>query len=410
MKKDLKTEHKLILSCIKINPNTIELEQINSLIPLVEDWDYLIATIIGRGIGPLFYKKLPYLSNSFLIPSVVKAKLQQVYYKTFSRSTVLHEHFRNIATAFAAQGIPVIALKGIYLSEWLYKDIGLRQLSDIDLLIKEENGPLCISILTRLGYTQVYDGRSEFVLKNSEFVHYMPMTLNGVSIELHIKVHRKSEVYQIEPDELWKNAIANQIYNSTVFALNLNDLLIHLCVHLDKHFREGHVQFTCFSDITNLLNEYHDTIDWDSFIETCRLHNSESVVLRYIVLVNKYMNAPVPELIVQKYCLLLTKKDEELFIKYLKGYTNFGSSAPVATHLANLKKLDSYSEKLRYIWEDLFPTRLFMLEKYGLQPAVGSQHSAVGIKQNFKQKFWWLWYPYRWWIGVKGVFKVISGK
>jgi len=30
--------------------------------------------------------------------------------------------------------------------------------------------------------------------------------------------------------------------------------------------------------------------------------------------------------------------------------------------------------------------------------------------QNFKLRFWWLWYPYRWAIGLRGLFKVISGK
>jgi hypothetical protein len=36
-----------------------------------------------------------------------------------------------------------------------------------------------------------------------------------------------------------------------------------------------------------------------------------------------------------------------------------------------------------------------MIEKYGLAP------------NPLKGAFWWLWYPYRWWVGVKGVFKLI---
>ena len=84
----LKIEDKLILSCIKIKPTPDELEQLNELILLVQDWDYLINTIIDRGIGPLLYTKLPLLRNSSLIPTPVQTKLQQVYFKTFSRSTI----------------------------------------------------------------------------------------------------------------------------------------------------------------------------------------------------------------------------------------------------------------------------------------------------------------------------------
>ena len=86
---ELKAEDRLILSCIKINPTPNELEQINDLIPEIQNWEYLISTIIDRGIGPLLHKKLPLLTNSLLIPETVQSKLQQVYYKTFSRCTLL---------------------------------------------------------------------------------------------------------------------------------------------------------------------------------------------------------------------------------------------------------------------------------------------------------------------------------
>ena len=51
----LSPEDKLILSSIKLHPNTTELEKLNGLIPLVQDWDYLISTIIDRGIAPLLF-------------------------------------------------------------------------------------------------------------------------------------------------------------------------------------------------------------------------------------------------------------------------------------------------------------------------------------------------------------------
>ena len=281
---ELKAEDLLILSCVKLEPNAMELDQINSLIPQVQDWDYLIKAIIDRGIGPLFFKKLTLLSNSSQIPENIKNKLQQVYYKTLSRSTILYMHFRKIAEAFAVENIPVIVLKGIYLSEWLYQDIGLRQFSDIDLLVKEEDGLKCLAILAELGYKPIDDIRSNYVKNNLEIIHYPPMVLNGASIEIHIKLQRKSEKYHLFVDDLWKNAISETVNNTFVFALNNNDLLIHLCIHLDKHFREGHVQFTCFNDITNLLDKVANIIDWKVFGNTCRKYNCENIVFKYICL------------------------------------------------------------------------------------------------------------------------------
>jgi len=387
---ELKPEDRLILSSIKIEPTPAEMEQLNGLILQISDWDYLIKTITDRGIGPLLFKKLPLLSNSPLIPEEIKIKLQQVYYKTFSRSMVLYEHFRKIAEAFDSNEIQVIALKGIYLSEWLYQDIGLRQFSDIDLLVKENDGKKCLAILQKMGYKPCDGSVTKFIGTKTEIIHYAPMVLNAVSVEIHNKLHRSTEEYDLNVDVLWKNAIPATVNNTTVFALNTNDLLIHLCIHLDKHFRGSNVQFTCFNDITNILNKFANKIDWDLFTEACRFYKCEDIVFKYLVLINKYINAPVPDIIILKYDFLLTEKDELLFCKYLSGY--IGTFSAVPTHFGNLKQIDALSDRIRYVRDLLFPPKSFMIPKYKIR------NPALVL----------FYYPYRYFVGLKGFVSYIK--
>lgn len=385
---ELRVEDRLILSCIKLKPTRKELEHVNGLIPLIRDWDYLINTIIDRGIGPLLYTKLPHLSNSSLIPTPVQTKLKQVYYKTFSRSTILYEHFRKIASVFVAQNIPVIGLKGIYLSEWLYQDIGLRQFSDIDLLVKKEDALTCISLLTSMGYKPSTSSKFAEIVDaelQKDIIHYPPMISNGLSVELHIKLHSKNEKFNLDVTELWKNAISTIVNGVNVQTLNITDLLIHLCLHLNKHFRAGHVQFTGFNDITNLLEKYAETINWNEFRESCRRYKCEEVVFEYIVLVNKYMNAAVPPDLIQNFSILLTKKDEQLFFKYLKG--DAVSLVTLSSHFGYLKNVHSLSRKVRYVWDILFPSKAYMVQAYQIN------HPGLLL----------FYYPYRYYIGVRGV-------
>ena len=380
-------EDKLILSSIKINPSISELEQIDNLILEAKDWDYLIKTVIDRGIAPLLFKKLPSLKNRSLIPDIVQAKLQQTYYITISRGTLLLNYFQHIAKAFSNQGIPVVVLKGVYLSENLYHDIGLRQFSDIDLLVHEEDGERCLDILRNLGYRAVSALKlSEFVNSQFDTVHYTPMVLNGVSIEIHIKLHRKGEKYNLLTSELWKNAVAVTVNKCNVFALEINDLLIHLCVHLDKHFQVGKVQFTCLSDITNVLNENEARFDWDVFTASCRLYKSEEIVFKYIILVNKYMNAPVPADVINKYGYLLTDKTEQMFHRYLKGLVVSGYVA-LSSHFYCLKEVTKFSNKVRYILGVLLPPKDFMIGRYKIK------YSALVA----------FYYPLRWSEGIRGV-------
>jgi len=391
-KMKMQVEDKLILSCVKINASLSELECINDLIPLIQDWDYLIKTIIERGIGPLLYKKLSFLSNSSLIPETVKTKLYQVYYKTFSRSALLYEHFRKIVEEFSLHEIPVIALKGVYLSEWLYQDIGLRQFSDIDLLIKETNGDECLIILSELGYKPSEIGLSKFVLSQLEIVHYPAMLLESVSVELHIKLHYKKESYNLIVDELWKNSISETINGMKVSVLNRYDLLIHLCLHLDKHFQGGHVQFTCFNDITNLLERYKETLNWNQLIETCKLYKCEEIVFKYIIMNHKYLNASMPSDMFKKYSALLLANDELVFYKKLKFNKDVFSFVP--THLKALKKIEKYSDKIKYFSDILFPSKDFMIQVYNIK------HTSLYL----------FYYPYRYYIGIRGVMNYLKKK
>lgn len=387
----LSPEDKLILSAVKLHPTTKELEQMNNLIPQIQRWDYVAAIGIDRGIAPLLHKKLPLLGNSGLIPEQTKSKLQQAYYKTFSRSMLMYEHFRKVTEAFASHNVPVIALKGIYLSEWLYEDIGLRQFSDIDLLVKREDGEKCQAILAGMGYMPENDNETEFE-KKLEVVHYTPMVLNGVSIEIHVKLHQNNEKYCVSIDELWKNALVEVLNKTTVYSLCLNDLLVHLCIHLDRHFFQGHVQFTCFNDITNLLDIQADKLDWEALIRACRLYNCETQVFKWIILVNKYMNAPVPNEIIEKYGALLTLKDEQLFLKYLNGYVGFTTG--MHKHFGNFKYLDSFSDQVKYFWKILFPSKNFMITKFRIK--------NPGLV--------FFYYPYRYYIGLKGLVKLVVGR
>ncbi|MDD4993950.1 MAG: nucleotidyltransferase family protein [Paludibacter sp.] len=392
----LTSEDLLILSSIKINPTIIEIEKINTLISKVNNWDYFTTTIIDRGIGPLFYKKIPLLSNRNLIPQSVYVNLQQAYFKTFTRGVVLYEHFRVLGEALSLQEIPIIVLKGIYLSEWLYQDIGLRQFSDIDLLVNEKDGLTILSLLRDLGYSPVSteSNISQFVESQSEIVHYSPMVQNGVSIEIHIRLHQSAEKYNLNIDELWKNAISVKINNIHVLALNTTDLLIHLCVHLDKHFRTGHVQFTCFNDIVNVLENCSTKIDWNVLIEISKKYNCEKNVFLYILLVNRFMNAKVPNHIVQNYSILLKKNDIQLFYKYLNGYKSIVYANQIPAHTFNIKKLPKLSQKQKYIFDIIFPSKDFMLQKYHIK------NSSLFL----------FYYPYRYWIGVKGIFKLILNR
>ena len=386
-------EDKLLLSVVKTHTTAQELKDIDSLLPLVKDWENFVTQLIAHGSAPLLFKKLSLLNNNSLIPTEVKTKLQQAYYKTLTRSMVLYEGFATVASALKEAGIKVVALKGVYLSECLYGDIALRQFSDMDILVHEGDGEQCVAILTGMGFKPFTTNMTEFIDSQAEIVHYKPMVKGNLSVEIHIRLHRRSKQYAINTAEFINNAISVTINKTEVHALQLYDLLIHLCVHIDKHFSGGHIQMKCFNDIVNLLFINEKVFDWQLFIDNCRIHKCEALVLKYLIMVNKFYNTPLPEHILTSYAYLLTTDDEEKFINYLHGVEI--KKYHVTTHWENMSGTKGIIHKIRYFVELVFPPKKFMIEKYGLAP------------NPLKGAFWWVWYPYRWWVGVKGIFKLI---
>ena len=229
-------------------------------------------------------------------------------------------------------------------------------------------------------------------MKYGEVVHYTPLVLNGVAIEVHIKLHQDNERYRVHVDELWKNATQVLVNNIQVSTLNTYDLLIHTCIHLDKHFQQGHVQFTCFSDVTNLLEKNVEALDWTILVNTCKQYNCEIEVFKYIVLVNKYMQATVPTEIIKKYSYSLTVNEEELFFKYLSGFIGFTTG--MHRHFGNFQHITSFSDKIKYFWKIIFPSKKFMMTKF--------QVKSSGLV--------YLYYPYRYYLGIKGVYILIRKK
>jgi hypothetical protein len=115
-----------------------------------------------------------------------------------------------------------------------------------------------------------------------------------------------------------------------------------------------------------------------------------------------YFNAPLPDYIYEAYKHTFTDYDRDLFYKHLTGYdfaANRDNSA-VPVHFRNIKHIKNPLLKLRYVWEVVFPGKAFMVEKYNIN----------GKWLMINGKFWWLWYPYRWYSGLRGLVKVVSGK
>lgn len=395
MNRILNTEELLVLSACKMHPDTADRERIAALLPEVKNWKLLTDLLSERGLAPLFLHRTLLPEQQKGLPTEVRWVLQQLHFKTLTRNMILYNAFTQLATIFRSAGIRLIALKGIGLAETLYQDIQLRQMSDIDILVHPEDGLRCIELLKTSGYVPAKSGAlSDFVASVSDFVHYTPMIQNGVSVEVHVQLHYREEPIQINMDRFWQDAVPAVVGGVAVWMPDLHHQLIHLAVHLHKHFQKGHVQFSSFADLVNILQEHQHAIDWNKMENLCADYCCVREVFSYLLLVSRYCYAPFPAGLYDRYSAYLTDELCEQFFRYLHGYQKEEAPASaVPAHLQNIRHLKGIRAHVHYFRDLFFPSPSFMQEKYG-------QIRMFKKRKNFA---WWLCYPYRWWTGVRGL-------
>ena len=147
------------------------------------DWDYFSTVTHQLRVAPLVYKRICDLNLEQLIPERIFSIIKQQYYKTLQKNTILYHAFTQIHTLCAEKNISIVPLKGIFLADYVYGDIGIRPLSDIDILVNKKNISTCVGLLTDIGFS--FDTRfqkSEFIEEQKESKHIPLLAKQGVGV------------------------------------------------------------------------------------------------------------------------------------------------------------------------------------------------------------------------------------
>ncbi|OJX91080.1 MAG: hypothetical protein BGP01_11650 [Paludibacter sp. 47-17] len=372
--KDCYTDHKVALM---------------NAIKEIRDWKNASAYLIKKGIAPVLWY---FLSNDaevkVIIPERDRMLYKQTYLKTLTRSMLLYNAFTEVTSELNRRNLKVVALKGIYLAEALYPKLGIRQFSDIDLLIREDDVSEVVESIKGLGYLQTASLYSRQVSEKLEHAHLPAMIKNGVSIELHIKLHAALYEYKLDTEEFMNRAIKTLISGSEVGVLDCIDMLIHLCVHLDKHFNGSELQFYSWLDIVVL--QWKNDINWEELLARCVKYGAKKNVIKQLVLINHIFKTPMLPFNYEN-SIISRQTLRQLQLHLNDNAPNITS---IHAHRTYIKSIPGIKSKLVFIGEILIPSKKLMLAEYNIH----------------NPRLYWLWYPYRWWKFVTSAVRSITFK
>lgn len=219
------------------------------------DWTTLLAQAQHHDLAGLVFVLCQRAKLLPQMPPAVVNDLQSAYARTVASNLKLYHQLAQVLAAMQEAGIPTLLLKGAHLAQTVYGDIGLRTMSDLDLLVAEADLPRAHQRLLALGY------RPPTAI-SSTFHHLPELSKPGAfTIDLHWTILPTRQNQALPSHELWQRARPLHELGQSAFGLAPEDLLLHLILHtaVQHTFVFG---LRSLYDIVAVIHHFAETLDW----------------------------------------------------------------------------------------------------------------------------------------------------
>ena len=225
-----------------------------TLAAAVTDWPSLLAEAAPQGLMPLLAWTLNRACPDAVPPEILH-HLQQRLRANAERTLALSAELLRLLDLFPKPRIPVVPFKGPAIAWLLYETPALREMSDLDLLIRPQDLDNALHLLQRHAYHPAYKGApTNFYRRGRE----LPLTRHDgkVAIDLHwalLPAH-----FHLDPEPFFHRLAPVTIAGRRILTFCPEDLLLYLCVHGSKH---AWYSLHWLADITRLLDRHPDAVE-----------------------------------------------------------------------------------------------------------------------------------------------------
>jgi hypothetical protein len=209
---------------------------------------------------------------------------------------LIQNELANLLASFNEKGIPVIVLKGAALLGSIYRDIGLRPMSDLDILVKHEHLDDAEAIAGSHGYKYV----AERVVRKKDNVErrHLPNLIHnekGIVLEIHQHIVDSDCPSHFDLSNFWAGARPVSILGVPALELAMEHQLIHLSINflLDRYYT-SRFAIGQLCDISEIIISEGESLNWDLVVGTAHEYLSGAVLHCVLYACQQLLNSQVP--------------------------------------------------------------------------------------------------------------------
>lgn len=259
---------------------------------------------------------------------------------------------RPILRALREAGVPTLLLKGAALNATVYAADDLRGMSDIDLLIRQEDSARADRILDSLGCRRESEPLHEGLFPRFYYERpYLTPDRPALRLDVHVRPFRPVHYRQTVPAEaMWLAPRGIAVADEPAWTPSIEETLIHLCVHAAGH---GLSQLRWLHDVVRFCEHYAGRIDFDHvsrLASAWRLSYPMSLTVRRIVDVFPKRFAAFADLLQPSPALHPSLKD-----RIAIHQAPHDAARPLRHVLVDLLCLPGVRDRAAYLHMHLFP-------------------------------------------------------
>ena len=203
--------------------------------PPAPQWEALMRLAEQHDLIPLLYRNVSTFPD--LVSSAVLEALRLSYQRNAQKNLRLTHELIRIVDCLQSQGVAALPYKGPVLAQAIYDDIGMRQFSDLDILIRPCDVPRAKAAIAQLGYTpstRMTEAEEQAYLRSGyELGFDGPFGRN--LLELQWRILPRFYCVDLSVESLFERASEIAVGGRIVKTLSPEDLVLVLCIHAAKH-------------------------------------------------------------------------------------------------------------------------------------------------------------------------------
>jgi hypothetical protein len=309
----------------------------------VEDWKPIETAAFRHGLRPILLRALRGIENTGAVPSNCLERLQSECETTRRRNLYLAAELLEVIEALRSRGIEALALRGPAFALGLHGDIGLREFTDLDLLVRRNQIAAAAEVLEARGY------RPRHRLSKSQAAMLLRHQCESAfdrddilaPVELHWDVLTPPFGTNFDLDRIFRRQTALAMDDAELPVPSSEDALLMACAHGAKH---AWSRLLWVADVAALMQK---GIDWDDVAEEAERARADRMLRLGLLLAQSLFAIDLPDSITEP--IRADRVSVELAQRYLARLGNPADAPdPYGERVFALRLQEGGLEKARY--------------------------------------------------------------